>query len=68
MIPKLRSTRYDRLAHYSAAPASKYIYSQLTRHVNELNEQLATKEATLRDLQAQYNKWSWVIVSLISSL
>ncbi|KJA22821.1 hypothetical protein HYPSUDRAFT_40603 [Hypholoma sublateritium FD-334 SS-4] len=33
----------------------------LTRHVNELNQQIATKEATLRDLRADYDKWSWVI-------
>jgi hypothetical protein len=42
--------------------------SQLTRHVNELNQQLATKEASLRDLQAQYDKWKWVIAGIISSL
>ena len=43
----------------------KYVYSQLTRHVNELNQRLATKLATLRDLQAEYDKWSWVIASII---
>ncbi|KJA22826.1 hypothetical protein HYPSUDRAFT_138757 [Hypholoma sublateritium FD-334 SS-4] len=33
----------------------------LTRHVNELNQQIAAKEAALRDLQAQYDEWSWVL-------
>ena len=43
------------------------VYSQLTRHVNELNQQLASKEASLRELQAEYDKWSWVIVGIIPS-
>ncbi|KAF8337658.1 hypothetical protein F5887DRAFT_527929 [Amanita rubescens] len=33
----------------------------LTRHLAELNYQLSVKEATLRDLEADYAKWSWVI-------
>lgn len=41
--------------------ASQLALNTLTRHVNELNQQLASKEASLRDLQAEYDKWSWVI-------
>lgn len=38
------------------------ILQQLTRHLAELNQQLSVKEATLQDLEADYAKWSWVIV------
>lgn len=65
MIPKARSTWYDHLEHYSSTISLKHVNAQLTRHVNELNQQIATKEAALRDLQAEYNKWSWVIVSML---
>lgn len=50
---------------YSSTIPLKYIYLQLTRHVNELNQQIATKEAALRDLRAEYDKWSWVIVCIL---
>jgi len=33
----------------------------LARHLAELDQQLSSKEATLRDLEADYAKWSWVI-------
>ncbi|EGO29890.1 hypothetical protein SERLADRAFT_458229 [Serpula lacrymans var. lacrymans S7.9] len=40
---------------------SQSALNTLTRHMNELNQSLASKEAALRDLQAQYNEWSWLL-------
>ncbi|KAF8326919.1 hypothetical protein F5887DRAFT_1113358 [Amanita rubescens] len=33
----------------------------LIRHLGELNLQLSSKEGTMRDLEADYAKWSWVL-------
>ncbi|EGO03971.1 hypothetical protein SERLA73DRAFT_130559 [Serpula lacrymans var. lacrymans S7.3] len=45
---------------------SQSALNTLTRHMNELNQSLASKEAALRDLQAQYNEWSWLLVRVIA--
>lgn len=46
---------------------SHIIQPQLTRHINEIYHQFAAKEASLGELQAGYDKWSWVLVGIISS-
>ncbi|PCH35849.1 hypothetical protein WOLCODRAFT_156543 [Wolfiporia cocos MD-104 SS10] len=40
--------------------ASQNAYNRITAHVGELEMQLSVKEASLADLQREYEKWSWL--------
>ncbi|PCH35843.1 hypothetical protein WOLCODRAFT_28176 [Wolfiporia cocos MD-104 SS10] len=40
--------------------ASQNAYNRITAHVGELEMQLSAKEASLADLQREYEKWSWL--------